>query len=290
MDEHNPADRDPDRPGPVLITGAAGLVGSALVAAGGAEVRGLTRSQLDITDVAAVERVLDEVRPRVVINAAAQAKVDLAEEEPDWTEAVNHLAVAHLARSCRRRGIRLVHLGTDYSLHSDQDLTPDMAPDPLGQYAGSKSRGEQAAVAEGAVVVRIQWVYGDSPRSFFGRTLAAFARGEEVALVTDQVGCPTPAVLLAPALLRAADGDATGLFHLACPGETTPWRWLRMAATLAGLPFNARPISRAELGGALRPARSVLDSRGFAAAFGVVLPPWEVALRHILADVGMVRL
>jgi len=269
------------RAGPVLVTGAGGLVGSALVRTG--RVEGRAHGDLDITDPAAVAAALDALQPAAVINAAAQAKVDLAETERARTEAVNHHAVASLADACAARGIRLVHIGTDYSLRDDRDLTPDMPPAPRGHYAQSKSRGEQAALARGAVVVRVQWVYHPGHSGFFSRVLQALQRGETVRLVTDQVGVPTPAELLAPALLVAAAGDATGLFHLACQGSTTPWGWIEAAAAHVSIPFRAAPISRAELGGAPRPARSVLDSDSFADAFGVRLPGWEVALGELLA-------
>ncbi|RME22713.1 MAG: NAD-dependent epimerase/dehydratase family protein [Deltaproteobacteria bacterium] len=269
---------------PVLVTGAGGLLGSALVRTG--QVRGLRREELDITDRDAVARVLDTLRPAAVINAAAQARVDLAEVERAWTEAVNHHAVAALAEACRRRGIRLVHIGTDYSLRSDRDLTPDMPPDPRGHYAETKSRGERAALARGALVVRVQWVYHPGHPGFFTRSLQALRRGETVRLVTDQVGVPTPAALLAPALVIAARGEATGMVHLACQGHTTPWGWIEAAAASLGLPFSAEPITRADLGGAPRPARSVLNSDSFAAAFGLRLPHWKVALGEVLATAG----
>lgn len=281
----------------ILVLGACGLVGSALVRAGAgragagrarggrAEVRGLSRAQLDITDTDAVARALD-AGPSAVINAAAQARVDLAEAEPAWTEAVNHTAVAELARACRSRAIRLVHIGTDYSLSSDADLTPDMAPAPQSTYAASKVRGEQAAVAEGAVVVRIQWVYHPGQAGFFTRTVEALARGEQVQLVSDQIGVPTPADQVAQGLLTAAAGEPVGIFHLACQGHTTPWGWLQAAARALSLPFSARAITRAALGGAARPSRSVLDSSSFAAAFGLRLPAWDEALRQSLAETG----
>ncbi|MCK6504947.1 NAD(P)-dependent oxidoreductase [Myxococcota bacterium] len=252
----------------ILVTGAGGLLGTALVRAGGL---GLPRADLDITDADAVAAALDRLAPHAVVNAAAQAKVDLAETERDRTEQVNHLAVAGLARACRVRGIRLLHVGSDYSVL------------PAGHYAATKRRGEEAALAEGAVVVRVQWVYHPAHEGFLSRCLRALARGEELALVTDQVGCPTPADLLAPALLAAAHGGPTGAFALACTGEATPWAWIEAAATVVHLPFRARPIPRAALGGAPRPARSVLDSAAFTAAWGLSLPPWRDALHLALS-------
>jgi len=270
----------------ILVTGARGLLGSALVRAGPASVVGLGHAELDLTDAAGVAQALDRLRPQAVINAAAQAGVDRAEQAVEQTQAVNHHAVAALARACRQRGIRLLHIGTDYSLRGPDEpgryLEEDQPPDPQGVYATSKSAGEQAALAEGAVVVRVQWVYHPGHPGFFTRSLQALAQGAPLRLVTDQVGAPTPAALLAPALLHAALGGPTGLFHLACQGETTPWGWIQAAAAHLGLPWRAQPILRASLGGAPRPARSVLDSRRFATTFGLQLPDWRQALVQVL--------
>lgn len=268
--------------GGILVLGAGGLLGRALRRAGA--VHGLSREELDITDDRAVCAALDRLRPAAVINAAAQARVDLAEREPERAFAVNHLAVERLARACRARGVALLHIGTDYSLRAEEDLHPAMAPDPQGVYATSKSRGEQAALGHGATVVRVQWLYDARAPCFFSRCLRALERGETPSLVTDQWGSPTPVSLLAPRLLAAARQPRPGLFHLACAGATTPWSWIEAAARRLDLPFRGVPITRADLGGAPRPRRSVLGDASFRAAFGEGLPPWEEALALALAE------
>ncbi len=265
----------------VLVTGSAGLLGSALVRAG---ATGLTRAALDITDDAAVAEALDRRRPRAVINAAAMAVVDRCDTEPDRAWAVNAEAPGRLALACAARGVRLVHISTDYVLTGPDTpgyrLTEDDPPDPRSTYARAKLAGEQAVLAAGQTAVRVQWVYGD--RRFFAFALERLRTGKPLKLVTDQVGVPTPAVILAPALLACARAAPTGLYHLACAGEATPWQWLSAAAALEGLPMTASPTTRAELGGASRPARSCLDSSRFTASFGISLPPWNAALRQML--------
>lgn len=268
----------------VLVLGAGGLVGSALLRAG-AE-RGLTHAELDITDLAAVEAAFVALRPAAVINAAAQAKVDLAETDPETARQVNGLAPGALARLSRKVGIpRFVHLSTDYVLDSAAPgrLNVDTPPNPRSAYAKSKRLGEANVLEARGTVVRIQWVYHPTHPGFFSRTLDALARGETVRLVTDQVGSPTPVDLLAPALLAAARGGPTGLYHLACGGEARPWDWIAAAAELRGLPFRAVPVTRAELGGAHRPARSCLDSRRFETDWGIRLPDWREGLALVLA-------
>ena len=270
--------------GPVLVLGAGGLVGGALAAREG--VVGLTRAACDLTDIAAVTGALDRLAPAAVINAAAQAGVDRADREAAWSFEVNGHAVGRLARECASRGVRLVHLSTDDVLDEDGPgrLLESTPAAPKSIYARSKLLGEQLALDSGAVVVRVQWVYRPGAPGFFSRTLEALARGEEVALVTDQVGSPTPTDVLAPALLAAAAGAQLGLFHFACAGEATPWTWIATAAACRGLPLRARPTTRAALGGAWRPARSCLDATRFAETFGVEAPDWEGALRAAMAE------
>lgn len=269
--------------GRVLVLGAGGLVGGALVRTG--RVVGLDHAALDICDAEAVARALELHAPAAVINAAAQARVDLAEQEPERAWAVNAEAPGQLARLCAARGVRLVHLSTDYVLDEEGPGRLDEAtpPRPRSTYARGKLAGEQAALEAGAVAVRVQWVYDPIHPGFFSRALAALDEGRPLRLVTDQRGSPTPAELLAPALLRAAEPGPAGLFHLATAGEATPWSWIAAAARLLDLPFGAEPVTRAELGGAWRPACSLLDSGRFARAFGLALPDWEEALARVLA-------
>lgn len=267
----------------ILVTGAGGLVGSALVRTG--QVRGLPRAELDITDEAAIIAALHSHGPTVLINAAAQAGVDLADREPERTHAVNGVAPGLLARACQERGIRMVHLSTDYVLDAAEValLTEDLAPNPRSVYAQTKLVGERAALDCGAVVVRLQWVYQPRQPGFFTRAIEAMASGNPVKLVTDQIGCPTPAEVLAPALLKAARGEATGLFHLACRGETTAFEWIARGARQAGVTLDAEPITRAQLPGAHRPARSCLDPSRFERCFDVRMPHWEAALDTAMA-------
>jgi len=263
----------------ILVTGSGGLVGSALMRTG--SVQGLDRAALDITDVDAVSRVLDELRPDAVINAAAQAGVDRAETEPEWTRSVNTTAVGTLASRCAERGIRLVHLSTDYVLDypACERLGETLEPNPKSTYARTKHEGEQRALAHSAVVVRLQWVFHPGAGGFFNYALKQMAQGAVVRLVTDQVGCPTPAAWLAPALVQIATTGPTGLFHLATQGEATAWEWIEAGARELGVSFVAEPAHRSDFDGAHRPARSCLDSAKVEAAWGIRLPDWRSALQ-----------
>ena len=258
-------------------------MGGAIAACTGA--MGLPRTALDITDRDALRRALDEHRPLSIINAAAQAGVDRSDEAPELTWSVNAVAPVTFAQLARERGIRFVHLSTDYVLEQPDSVALDetVSPNPQSAYARSKRAGEVGVLAADGVVVRLQWVYQPGDRGFFNRALGMMRRGEAVPLVTDQIGCPTPAALLAPALMSMAAGGAEGLFHLATRGEATAFEWLEAAAHAAGIPFTGIPAQRSDFSGAHRPARSVLDSSKAEATFGVCLPNWRDALQTVMA-------
>ena len=266
----------------VLVTGAGGLVGSEL--ARDQRVTGLNRAALDVTDADAFARALRLHRPSAVINAAAQAGVDRAEREVRLTTEVNAVAPGVMARIAAEEGVRFVHLSTDYVLDAPESdrLDESMIPNPRSTYARTKLDGEAGVLTAGGTVVRLQWVYQPGERGFFNRALAAMRRGEPVRLVTDQVGCPTPAQLLAPALIAIAGAGPVGLFHLATAGEATAFEWIQAGAEAMGVEFRAIPARRADFEGAHRPARSVLDSSKVAAAWGIKLPQWRRALQTVV--------
>ncbi|MEC8422901.1 MAG: SDR family oxidoreductase, partial [Myxococcota bacterium] len=221
----------------VLVLGAAGTVGSALAARSGCV--GLVRSALDIRDDEAVEEVLDRISPHSVINCAAMAAVDRCDREPEGAWQVNAEAPGRVAAACSVRGIRFLHLSTDYALTGPERpgvrLDEDHPADPRSTYARSKRAGEIACLAHGATVVRVQWVYGVEGTSFFARALRTLAAGGRVRLVTDQVGVPTEVSWLAERLMDAARSGPTGLFHLAPDGEASAFTWITTAARALGI-------------------------------------------------------
>jgi dTDP-4-dehydrorhamnose reductase len=276
--------------GPVVVTGANGLLGSALSRMAG--IQALDRAQLDICDPDAVAAALDRLQPRALINAAAMARVDEAEGDPARAFAVNARAPGGLARLCAARGVRLVHISTDYALRGPDVpghlLSEDAAPAPVGVYAQSKVEGEQAVLAQGGVVVRVQWLYAPEGRSFFARALAGLRSGATLRLVPDQLGCPSPAPLIAEWVHRIAEGGPTGLFHLATTGAVSPVGWMQSTADLLGLSLRWTPLPRSEIGPVPRPARSCLDGARARAAFGLPMVDWEQALIATLRTARLV--
>jgi len=281
----------------VLVTGAAGQVGRALLRAApaGAVVVGLTRADLDVGDATAVAAAVDAHAPDVVLNAAAYTAVDRAEAEADEARRANRDAPAHLARACAACGVRFVHLSTDFVFDGRASVPypPDAPPSPLGVYGASKAAGE-AAVAEAcpkALVLRTAWVHAAEGSNFVRTMLRLMEGPSPVRVVADQVGTPTHAVSLARAIWRLTETGATGVHHYTDAGVASWYDFavaIREEALALGLLDRAAPvvpIRTAEFPTpARRPAYSVLDKTATYAALGGPAAHWRVELRAALAE------
>jgi dTDP-4-dehydrorhamnose reductase len=206
----------------VLITGAAGQVGSALLASvpPETELQAVDLQQLDITDAGAVQASVEAWRPQVIINAAAYTAVDQAESEAPLAAAVNAQAPGHLARAAMRiEGCRLIHISTDYVFdgRASEPYQPGDPPNPLSVYGVTKLAGEQAVLevlADRAVVLRTAWVYAARGRNFLLTMLRLMRERGAVRVVADQRGTPTAAASIARALWRIAElPRVQGLLH-----------------------------------------------------------------------------
>jgi dTDP-4-dehydrorhamnose reductase len=272
-----------------LVTGAGGMLGQDVVKAlgqRGLAVTALTRADLDLGDAHAVRAAV--TGHDVVVNAAAWTDVDGAEDAYDEALAVNGTAVGVLARACRDAGARLLHLSTDYVFGGDaaQPYAEDAPADPVNAYGQSKLVGEQAALAEGAHVVRSAWMYGAHGNNFVATMLRLAAEREYLDVVDDQRGQPTWSYALAEHLtelgLRA---DAPpGIYHGTASGETTWYELAQAVFAGAGLdPDRIRPTTSDRfLRPARRPAYSVLAHDRWAVAGMPPLPHWRAMLEHAL--------
>lgn len=269
---------DPLRPGRgrrVLITGAGGQLGHALVEAfAGDEVTALAHADWDVTLPAPAGLPL----PELVLHAAAWTDVDGAEADPQGAAAVNVGGTAHAAAL----GAALVAFSTDYVFdgRKGEPYVESDGPNPLSVYGRTKLHAE-AAAGERAWIVRSSWLFGPTGHNFVRTMLRLGAEREEVAVVDDQRGCPTEVGHLAAAVRELVDAKAAfGVWHLAAEGECT---WAELAEAIfeeAGLDCRVRRIGTAELGRpAPRPAYSVLRSERAGAPR---LPHWREGLRACL--------
>jgi dTDP-4-dehydrorhamnose reductase len=253
----------------ILITGAGGQLGHALAEAF-PEARGLTRADWDVTSPAP-----EGLEGDLVLHAAAWTDVDGAEDDPQEAAAVNVGGVQHAAEL----GVPLVVWSSDYVFDGakrDPYLESDAAS-PLGAYGRTKLHGE-AAAGERAWVVRSSWLFGATSKNFVRTMLRLGAERDEVAVVADQVGCPTYVGHLAEATKQVVHLPY-GVYHVAAAGECT---WADFAEAIfeeAGLATRVRRITTAEFGArAPRPAYSVLRSEKGAPE----LPHWREGLRACL--------
>jgi dTDP-4-dehydrorhamnose reductase len=270
----------------LLVTGAAGMLGRDVVAAAGDaghEVAALARADLDITDQDAVRAAITAARPDAVINCAAWTDVDGAEAAEDAATAVNGAGAGNVAQAAG--DALLVHVSSDY-VFDGRAAVPyreDAPPAPQGAYGRSKLAGEQAVTAAGgrAAIVRSSWLFGPHGKNFVDTMRRLGAEREEIAVVDDQVGCPTYTGHLAPALVEIAERGTTGILHVAGTGSCSWFELAQATFEETGLQCRVTPQSTAQLGRpAPRPAFSVLAStRGDAPR----LPAWRDGLRAHLA-------
>jgi dTDP-4-dehydrorhamnose reductase len=302
----------PDNPPRILLVGATGQVGRELLRtlapvgpvfatarSPGAFAGTAQRLILDVTDLDAVRRTVREVRPAIIVNAAAYTAVDRAESEPDLAMLVNGIMPGMLAEEARAAGTALVHYSTDYVFDGGgtRPWREDDVTNPLNAYGRTKLAGEEAIRAAGVahVILRISWIYAAHGHNFVRTMLKLASERTELRVVADQVGGPTPAAAVATTtaeILRLA-GDSPaeflrehgGTFHLPVAGETS-WHGFaeeifRLAGA-AGLSLRVErvlPITTAEYPTpARRPLNSRLDGWRVRERFGLALPDWRAAL------------
>lgn len=279
----------------LLITGAAGQLGRALLATApaGHEVLGLTRAELDLASADSIRAAVTSHRPDVVINAAAYTAVDKAESDAELAQRINGDAVADLRAACDAVGARLVHVSTDFVFdgQSASAYRPCDTRNPLSAYGRTKAAGEDAA-GNDALIVRTAWVYAAGGASFVATMLRLMRDRDTIGVVSDQIGAPTWAPSLARTLWGLIANGATGMHHFSDAGVAS-WYDFAVAigeeAAAIGLidrTIDVRPIITAEYPTpAVRPAFSLLDSRETRAAAGVDPVHWREHLRLMLQEV-----
>ncbi len=282
--------------GGALVLGARGMLGRELVRAlkqhlsemGGSRVVGWGRPQLDICDRDAVLTAIGELKPSIVLNAAAYTGVDACETNAEQATAVNAEGPGHVAAACRTVGAVLVQFGTDFIFDGVQDrpYTSEDRANPLSVYGRSKWEGEQVVRSAGCrhLIVRTSWLFGRSGHNFVEAILSRARRGGSINVVSDQVGRPTLAGDLAEAVVALLGCRARGTYHFASSGQCSWFEFAREIIRLTGMEATAVPIT-SELSArpAQRPAYSVLDTGKYTELTGQTPPEWQDALRRYLA-------
>ena len=291
----------------ILLTGKNGQVGfelrRSLSVLG--EVHALDSAGCDLRDEAAIRRVVQAVRPDVIVNPAAYTAVDKAESDVPTAEAVNMRAAAVLAEEAELLGALMIHFSTDYVFDGTKDgsYTEADLPNPQSVYGASKLAGEQAVqrACSRYLVLRTSWVVGAHGGNFAKTMLRLAEERDTLNVVADQFGAPTSAALLADVtahLVRQASREAAkfpyGLYH-AVAGGVASWHeyasYVIERARASGRPIRVPAgaigaISTADYPTpARRPANSRLDTSKLQATFGLHLPHWQEGVDHILHQI-----
>ena len=283
----------------ILITGQHGQVSQALQHSlkDLGELIVLGRDRLDLGQPESIREVVREIKPDLIINAAAHTAVDQAESEPELAFAINATSPGVLAEEAAALGIPLIHYSTDYVFDGSKDgaWNESDPPNPLGVYGRSKLAGEQAIAKAGGeyLILRTSWVYSLTGKNFLLTMQRLLQEREKLNVVADQIGAPTWAGTIAQStralIERWRDGKpgAWGVYHLTNSGETS-WFGFAQAigeqlkragkpcATLEPIPSSAYPTPAA------RPLNSRLDCSRLQREWGVSQPDWHDALLECL--------
>jgi len=286
----------------ILLVGKNGQIGwelqQKLPALG--EIAALGSAELDLADFEAVRRTVREIKPAVIVNAAAYTAVDKAEEEPDKAAAINSGAPAILAEEAVRLNSLFIHYSTDYIFDGEKKspYNEEDTPNPLNAYGKTKLAGEIAVRKSGAqhLIFRTSWVYGLRGKNFLLTILRLAREKEELQIVSDQVGTPNWCNTVAEVTVRVLkvytgkmDRRLSGTYNLSSSGFTTWYEFAR--AILAADPLieeqiyrRVSPIDTSQFPTpARRPLYSVLDNQKIQRVFGIQMGHWDSDLERLLS-------
>lgn len=288
----------------ILITGAQGQVGKELTTLAkdeGYDVLAAGRTELDITQTENVEEYIHHSQPDIVINAAAYTAVDNAENEQDLANSINYYGAKNIAISCNKHNIPLFHISTDYVFDGTktEPYNEDDQTSPLGVYGNSKWQGEEAIRQnlEQHLILRVAWVFGTHGNNFVKTMLRIGREQDELSVVYDQHGGPSPAKNIAQTLIDLVTQYKKnkvlqwGTYHY-CGSPNTSWydfakEIFNQAFEMGLLNKNVKvhPITTAEYHtAATRPANSMFDCSKIEATFGIEMPDWKIALTQVLSE------
>ena len=276
----------------ILVTGANGQLGNEMrrVSARSSDHYIFTDvAELDITDLAAIQRITINNQVDVIVNCAAYTNVDKAEEDEATANLINNLAVKYLAIAAKEIDATLIHISTDYVFQGDKN-TPcqeEWDTNPLGIYGKTKLAGEQSILESGCryLIFRTAWLYSEFGNNFVKTVLRLGKERDELGFVFDQIGTPTYAGDLAAAILTVVDSgerDAfvPGIYHFSDEGVCSWYDFTVKILEVAGIECRVRPIETKDYPTkAVRPPYSVLNKKKIKETYGIVIPHWEESLR-----------
>jgi dTDP-4-dehydrorhamnose reductase len=267
----------------------------------------LGRAELDLSDLGAVQKTLDQHKPDFIVNAAAYTAVDKAEDDRALAHRINADAVAILAEYAKHHGTALIHYSTDYVFDGTKQ-EPYLESDttnPLNSYGASKLAGEEAIINSGCrgYIFRTSWVFSAQGHNFIKTILKLAQNKDSLSVINDQKGAPTSAELISHVTLLAInaakqDQLSPGIYHLSAKGQCT---WYDLAHYILDKtisqgvhfklsPSNLKPIRSEEYPlPAKRPKNSLLNSQLLSSALQLDLPDWDFYVDRVLSQLIQMR-
>lgn len=293
----------------ILITGINGMLGQDLSAVLRSEYHcyGIDKIAIennqknfyeyDLCDKAGVKQVFNEVKPWLVIHAAAFTDVDGCEKDPSKAETVNFQGTKNIVDLCHESGAKLIFISTDYVFDGEKssDYAVDDLPCPLNVYGQTKFRAEQLilSVLPQSVIVRTSWLFGKSGKNFVKTIIDKASQVDVLKIVNDQRGTPTYTVSLSEALeklinsvfISGHDGQNYGIYHISNSENCTWYDFAKKIVDLCDINADVIPVDSAQfVRPAKRPKRSVLDNGRYEQVTKNKLCSWVQALQAYLAQ------
>ncbi len=301
----------------ILVTGANGQLGNEMrivakrsndnyIFTDINQAEGVETVELDITDLEAVRKIVEENQIDVIVNCAAYTNVDAAETNEELAERLNAVAPENLAKSIKEVGGLLIQISTDYVFGKEPYNTPckeDRQGTPTGVYGMTKLHGEQRIIATGCnhVIIRTAWLYSEFGKNFCKTMMHLTATKPQLKVVFDQVGTPTYALDLAKAIVVVVDDyrsncrsarreesyyKKSGVYHYSNEGVCSWYDFTKMIAEYNGTTdCDVQPCHSNEFPSpVMRPAYSVLDKTKIKEVFGVQVPYWTASLKQCICN------
>jgi len=271
----------------ILVTGGKGRLGKALGALG---CTAFGREDMDVTSPDSILAAIEKHQPQLIINCAAYTAVDRAEDEPDKAFAINRDGAANIATACAKPRIPLIQVSTD-CVFGDGDITRPVTEEdvaaPLSVYGHSKLAGERAVREAGrqrVCIVRLSWLFDDSPDTFIGKILAAAKTRDALKIVDDAYGRPTPVAPLADQILKLAERMLDGMplpevLHIGPQNPVNRYQWAKavfvQSDALGGPAVTISPCPSAEFPETARRPRGLILDIATATALLGRMPDWR---------------
>lgn len=274
----------------IAVLGAAGQLGKSLLSqsVAGVELSGFDRAQIDICDKEQLEKLLTGKDYTHVINCAAFTQVDLAENQEDKAEAINHKAVRHLAQLCKKNHIVLVHISTDFVFDGKSNIpyVETDKPKPLGVYGNTKWKGEMSiqSALEKYYIFRTSWLYSVYGHNFVKTILQLAESQTKLEVVDDQIGSPTHAENFAAVILKSIQNQIPfGVYHYSDDAAISWYDFAKEILNQKQILLPIYPIPSAQRPtAAIRPAYSVLNTKKIRDQLQLKSKPWQKSLHSML--------